>query len=388
MQSAAMKIYLQFLVVLPILFGYGCAKKGGTDVKLISLRPTDLPIMLSSVVSRATYVKLETSDSCMVGNVDKMLYYDRRFYLLDTRATKSLFVFNDSGSFLFKISRQGGGPGEYSGPDDFCLDTVNGHVVIVDRSRRKIIEYQLQDGKFYRELFVMYFPYCITATGEEHFAFYTGFVPSGSAKGGVDHSLLVTNRNYEVKRAYFPFDIAHLPPRIAPQTVFASAFGGAEFLPVFGDTVYRVEGTTLTSRYVMDFADKSIPRSFFQNRDTPEKERELLENYCFLRQNYCETGSHVYFTFRYKGFAYSAFYNKTTGTAKVGRAIANDIDGMPFGQPMCVSENRLVGIIEPFQILEQMKTANGWHGQNPTSTFLNLTDLANPVLVFYTLVER
>ena len=60
----------------------------------------------------AKFIKLETTDSCLISEMKQISYVDGKIYIAD-ELSQSVYIFNDSGSFLKKIGVKGQGPGEY-----------------------------------------------------------------------------------------------------------------------------------------------------------------------------------------------------------------------------------------------------------------------------------
>src|SRR5690606_3193498 len=72
--------------------------------------------------------------------VTKILYRDKKFFVLDKNVSVQLFVFDSAGKFIYKINNHGRGFGEYLSLDDFDIDE-SGNIYIHDLQSRKIIIY-------------------------------------------------------------------------------------------------------------------------------------------------------------------------------------------------------------------------------------------------------
>ena len=103
-------------------------------------------ILYSAFFKKPKIILLETNDDCLIGLVTTLQVYEGYIYILEHYFAKSLFVFNMDGCFIRKIGSLGNGPGEYTQPLDFTLDTENGFIFLADRGSR-IHKYQL-DGTF------------------------------------------------------------------------------------------------------------------------------------------------------------------------------------------------------------------------------------------------
>lgn len=102
-----------------------------------------------SLIKNINYIFLETSDDCLIGSIDKILYSNDKIFIFDKSISKALFVFSLKGKFLFKIQNIGRGPGEFVEPYDFDIDrNINEKVHIYDNFTQKIITYQIPELKF------------------------------------------------------------------------------------------------------------------------------------------------------------------------------------------------------------------------------------------------
>ncbi|MDR0386056.1 MAG: 6-bladed beta-propeller, partial [Prevotellaceae bacterium] len=79
------------------------------DMNKENKEPVDLSVYIDSV----GYIRLDNSDECLIGKIQKVFFYEGRYYIQDNKAG-SVFVFDETGKFQCKISKKGRGPGEYA----------------------------------------------------------------------------------------------------------------------------------------------------------------------------------------------------------------------------------------------------------------------------------
>ncbi|HTO16426.1 MAG TPA: 6-bladed beta-propeller [Edaphocola sp.] len=95
---------------------------------------------IENVCSRFETIPLETTKESIIGNIDKVIFNDSLIFIGDFFIQKAIFVFNKSGHFIRKISKQGKGPGEYRlNIRNFWIDELNQIIYIVDTDRSQII---------------------------------------------------------------------------------------------------------------------------------------------------------------------------------------------------------------------------------------------------------
>lgn len=103
-------------------------------------------MILKEKIDSISFIALDDNNSdALFKGIDKVLYVDGRYYVLDYMGTSSVFVFDKKGGFLFKVGNMGEGVGEYSKVSDF--DVNNGHIYLLDSGKRTIFAYDM-DGKF------------------------------------------------------------------------------------------------------------------------------------------------------------------------------------------------------------------------------------------------
>lgn len=86
------------------------------------------------------YIPLETTDSSLIGDVDKILYQDNKFYILD-KVGKKILIFDQDGKNIQIIHQVGQGPGEYLEPCDMDIDK-KGNIYVSDWGNQSIITYK------------------------------------------------------------------------------------------------------------------------------------------------------------------------------------------------------------------------------------------------------
>jgi len=146
------------IFAIAFLFIQSCGNKGNKDLSNDSLDGVSIVIDIDSVkydslkLSKIKFIPLETSRECIIGDdVDKVLIKNDKIYVADTYQTKSLFVFDLNGKFLFKIAKIGKGPGEYVSFSDFDIG-ADGDIYMFDISSKKIRIYSSSEGEYLRDI--------------------------------------------------------------------------------------------------------------------------------------------------------------------------------------------------------------------------------------------
>ncbi len=131
------------LVLISILFILiSCeSDRFNKSKNLIDIHFDEIPIYKkdTSVVKKIRYIPLETDKDVLITQIDKILFVNEHFYILDS-PQKTIFIFDNKGSFINRIHRIGKGPGEYVKITDFDIDK-NNCIYVYDNISSKILKY-------------------------------------------------------------------------------------------------------------------------------------------------------------------------------------------------------------------------------------------------------
>lgn len=121
----------------------------GTTVIELRSKPSD-QINLEAFVDSVKFVKLETTEECLIHRIGKVFVAEGRIIVLHHR-TDEVFFFDERGKYITKISRKGRGPQEYHRITSIMFDPVNNHILVFCQQQSKLLFYDL-DGKFVRAI--------------------------------------------------------------------------------------------------------------------------------------------------------------------------------------------------------------------------------------------
>ena len=76
-------------------------------------------MFLSDIADSIGYIKLETTPECLIGNGSAYIRNDKVF--VHTIKPARVLVFNTKGKYLYKLDKQGQGPGEYTNLFQFTI---------------------------------------------------------------------------------------------------------------------------------------------------------------------------------------------------------------------------------------------------------------------------
>lgn len=128
-----------------------CNRGGGpvNDRKTIEVidllsEPESEITSLSEIATDIEYISLQTSSTSMIKFIRKVIISENRIYVQNN--VEEILCFDKDGNFLYKLSKQGRGPGEYTFISDFSIDSVKNTLIILDGA--EILEYENTGSEF------------------------------------------------------------------------------------------------------------------------------------------------------------------------------------------------------------------------------------------------
>ena len=149
--------FLQFIIAIYLIAICACSgTKGRQEAHIIDVEAavgTGAIHNASEYIEEFTYIPLETTQSSLIGSIQKIVIDNGKIYILDAKSRFNLFddvisIFNIDGSYIGSLNRYGRGPEEYTRLINFAV-TPEGNILIVAQSG--IIEYD-SSFKFIRKL--------------------------------------------------------------------------------------------------------------------------------------------------------------------------------------------------------------------------------------------
>ncbi len=97
----------------------------------VLLTDADKSSSIAEVYTVEEWIHLENDVDCAIKNTIRIIETGGLIYILEQGFHDQVLVFDSNGKFVKKIGVVGQGPGEYSGPIDFAVDSSDGSVTIL-----------------------------------------------------------------------------------------------------------------------------------------------------------------------------------------------------------------------------------------------------------------
>jgi len=199
------------------------------------------------------FIPLETNENALIGNIDKLVSSDNRFYILDQRLAESVYIYEKDGSLVKAISAKGRGPMEYAYITDIGFDPFNSELVIVDPELGKIIKYD-QDGNFISEEFLNFRPYNIGFVDKDTYAFKTMTAERQPIVKTIKHNgeneQIVHDIVFELNMSYYYY--------------FPRSPTSQLFFEFYKDTIWRIDKGESSPYYILSYKDRGMNETDFQ----------------------------------------------------------------------------------------------------------------------------
>lgn len=225
------------------------------DIKYEKLLENKQVVGLSQVASKVEYVKLETTNDCVIGQGAAYFFTDSLIFVSNRN---HVLKFSHRGKFLQRIGEHGLGPEEIDVIVSMSL-IPDKKLIVVQKDVPKKLLYFTFDGKFVKDVSIPRFESLKVLSDERYIAYNSG-------NTGIDeYCFQLTNSNKDalafVKnndkwRTTAPSTFMIDYPYFEPFYQFRNRYC---LKSVYNDTVYYISGSKIIPGYSIDLGKYKIP---------------------------------------------------------------------------------------------------------------------------------
>lgn len=303
------------------------------------------------------YVPLETRDSILIGDADKIIVKENKIYILD-KMTESIFCFDvHNGDFLFKINEKGDGPDEYYSISNFAVNEKE--EIIIYSSNQGLFYYNKE--KFLKKINIHVIASDIYITKDDSIYFYIGRLPNPNISDDFPKQYrLVKTYNGSVVDYLLPFFYNDLYLKIPSNSnsffTLCDTLNQIEYLNQ--ETNYFVNGN-LIPKYKIKFTTNNDDTFNFNN--SLSKNSKIIDR---IRKNdytrlisYTESKNYIFISYNVNGLVlYSYITKKNLKINNAGIFYIDDFNNIPIeGDMKCIVDNQLIGVMDPITFFDLIK---------------------------------
>jgi hypothetical protein len=333
-------------------------------------------------------IPLETTDDCLIANIDKLEMRNNHIYVMD-RLAQSVYMFDMTGKYLNKIDSRGQGPEEYAFLSNMTV--TDNSVIVIDHITGKQLEYSVPDLKFIREERIFE-----KILAEELFTvagtiYYVNDYSDDAGK------FRLFSRKTDAKdfTKYMPCEEFSLGQGI-DGTKYAITGNEASLIYSGSDTIYRIRENKIFPEYVVKFKDKIVEDIFSDNlAGRVEGIKSIYESDKYLFIEISMTTKKNTFLGPGNYGIYTCLYNKSDHTTIIYPWVCNSIfDDNIFFSLNFIIDNKIIFWIEAHMFikrsfseeqLSKQPLKNKAYENRLRSVLANLKEDDNPVLTIYNL---
>jgi hypothetical protein len=349
----------------------------------ININPNEKLRNFGDFIKNVDYVRLETNDSCLIGEISKTIITDSTIIICDMKYSLAIYIFDLNGNFKCKIEKKGKGPEEYSSIYDVSI-SFDGSIWIFDMDGRKILEYA-QTGEYISKTGLPFFFRKFEFISDREIAFFI----SSSFNINIDkedhkYSLIRSDLSGKSIRASFirkyddtKFDaVTDNPLRVFDNCVY--------FNPCFSDTIYSVKEDSLIAKYKIKISStKHIP-PITKETNNSDFQNWINNHYLFLGDYIVLEDYVIVFIAVKEGYPYVIYSDSDNKTFPISGTHKSIIEFL-FREPVSrFRENTAVVAIHPMEIKSLEEQILNSKSDMLLQNLIKEIDVNdNPILFFY-----
>ncbi len=239
---------------------FGCERKSNNKNSFVLSKNQRVSVF--DLFSEVDAIQLETLENCLVSNVSSIVIYDARIYFVD-RNNQKVFCFSEEGDFLFQVSRQGNGQGEYNWVSDITIDTDRKRLALLDAPSQRVLFFDLY-GNYLETLYI----FSEVSLGLNQVSLLSDSLLLFTGLYENDFILYCLKTSAIIERFG---GIGEYPPSIFLPIRHKYSFNNDWFVtPTLGNTTYKVSGSSFVPHFTWCFG---------KDNNTGEQVEKLKENF-------------------------------------------------------------------------------------------------------------
>lgn len=388
-----MKSYLLEILCI-VLFLSSChssKKENDLNEKKIEIKINEASkIHFSNIFEQVNYIPLETTDSSLIGTVERLRIFDNKVCLL---SDKSLLLFNkQSGNVELQLSKLGSAPEDYKSLYDVYIDNEMGEIELLDMNGKKIQKYNMH-GQYKSSLSLPFMSFSFTKTGKSDYWFYNNNLISDQTKSKVIH---YDSKERKILEEYFPIDSSLSNFFFVVEgNNFVNKKDGIFFFSCPSQNIYLIDNKLSPQvAYTFDFGKHSIPEEFFKHNFSDIMEFSIEANkreYVYFVNNFALNKEYIMLSFLLDKKCFWSIHNTSNSINIAGNILEDDINTLShinidnLNTLITMDEEALYFLISSEQFINMCKDNKEFQKILINN---NIIEESNPILVKCTFKKK
>ncbi|MDR0680584.1 MAG: 6-bladed beta-propeller [Dysgonamonadaceae bacterium] len=262
---------------------------------------------LSDEVQEFEFIRLETTDNCLIGHIEKILLENDVYYILDN-IYQAIYCFSSSGKHIATLNRFGPGPDEYLEINDFVVENENiwicdnrtQRVVCYDKNQNRIDWIDLKKNDFW----------------VEHMVYQDGYIYMVNNWIGIkpkNYQILIydlKNKKTSLEKPFSP--LQHVIYRgMNNQIALIDSLCMVTFS--YCDTIFQIRNETIVPKYKYRFSERMIDVPLVISDNPPIEDPNIIKGL----MNIYQTPNSIILKFSDNGKIRMAIFDKENTSGKI-----------------------------------------------------------------------
>lgn len=331
------------------------------------------------LLRNSTAIRLETSDSITIGSISKIIHFENRFFILDSKVNR-IHIFDNEGRFVRTIGEIGRGPNELIDIWDIDVDRNSKTIHLLSPSSQAVLIYD-KHGNLQKRMKIGFQSFRLAVLGNGISAYFISYFHEES------YNLRILKDHESIKN-FFPFPTGMYPMYLYFTGGLKSTLEGtALYSDATSSKIYEIKkNLDVYLKYDIDLGkEKWLEEHRYDFTEFMNAISSFKTD--FLGSRYLETKDILYFDYRDNNIYRDVFYNKNNKVLYAkGINLKVDEFSESISHPIGITESGMfISTINPVRILKIAENQNYLekYFDNKQSPFSETKPTDNPILFLY-----
>lgn len=340
-----------------------------------------------NVISDYDVVKLETTDESIISKLDKVIIADNNIFIMDGLNNQSVYVFDMTGKFKFKIHHLGRGKNEYLQLFDMFYDEHDRTINLLSRLPSKIMKYSSDADSLLEQISFERDFTRIESNGENYVCHQGNY-----SQGGDNYNVCTLSLDGNIIDKWN--DIPTEKESTFSYNAFPLSLGTDDnvlFFDINTRKLYSVKGPKREDVLSVDFGKYNYTTKAAYDKMSFTEQNMIISDI----QHFTETENYYIFNVLFNGQNVFCVLDKDTNKTYIASASSNNSKYMlSFGKIASIQKNLLITYVDAGSIIQQLDYYNqdeeikreyGKQVNNLKKRVGTMSSDDNPLLVIYKL---